>query len=152
MRRSPIQRLIDRHLLLPNDINLHLRRALLPPCAPSAADTVRMRPRAEDRRFFECEFEAAEDDGVEGVGFDGGHDGDAVAGSVTVLGTVDGERDGVLGEVARFGLLVDGPGGVQFVFVDYDGGGGGVDDGFAASEEAPVCGFVCVSNNNCEGE
>lgn len=136
MRRSPIKRLIDGHLLLPNDINLHLRRALLIP----AADAVRVRSRAEDCCLFQREFEPAEDDGVEGVGFDGGHDGDAVAGSVTVLGTVDRERYSVLCEVTRFGLLVDGPGGVQFVFVDYDGCGGGVDDGFASSEEAPVYG------------
>lgn len=96
-----------------------------------------MRSGTKDGGFFECEFEAAEYDGVEGIGFDGGHDGDAIAWAVTVLGTVDGERDGVLSQVSRFGLLVDGPGGVKFVFVDDDGGGGGVDDGFGTAEEAP---------------
>lgn len=113
MMRAPVQVGIHRKLVLADDRHTHLRDALLPARA--------IRPRAEDGRLLEGDLEPAQDDGVEGVRFERGYDGDAVAWAVACVGTVDDEGDAVLGDLAGLGLAVDGPGGVEVVFVDYDG-------------------------------
>jgi len=105
-------------------------------CASSASTaTVAVRTGVEDGRFSEGELEPSEDTADGRVGTECCGEGDAVAGAVACLVTVDEEGAAVARGVAGVVLIVDGPGGVQLVFVDDDGGLGGDDDGLAFAEE-----------------
>lgn len=110
---AAIQVRINGKLVLADNRHADLRDALLPARV--------IRPRAEYRRLLEGDLEPAQDDRVEGVGLERGDDCDAVAWPVACVAAVDDEGDAVLGDFAGFGLAVDGPGGVEVVFVDYDG-------------------------------
>ena len=90
----------------------------------------------EDGSFVEGELEAPADDGVEPVGFEGGSDGDEVAGPVASMVTIGDEGEPLVSLPSRLVLAVDGPGGVRLMLVNDDGCELGLHTRFFPAEEA----------------
>lgn len=82
---------VDGDFLLTNNIDLDQR---------GAGFSRDVRTSAKNGCFLECKFETSQNGGVRAIRPDRGMHRDAITGPVTVLGSVDGENYGILGEMA----------------------------------------------------
>jgi len=103
---------VDRNFLFTHNVDFDLRRTI------SAGD---MWTSAENGGFFECKLKPTQYGSMHAVRTDRRMHGDTIPRSMTILCSLDGQHYRILGEVTRFALLEDGPGGVKFVLVDGDG-------------------------------
>lgn len=109
MLGAPIQCCIDRKFVFANCQDSDLWRAFF---ARS------IWTRAENCGFFESQLETTKDDGVKGVRFDSGKEGNSVPWPVAGSISFHNERNTFLGNVTRFWLAIHGPGRMQLVLVD----------------------------------
>lgn len=92
---ATVEGCVDGYFLFSDDTHFYLRGAFLVSSAWSGT---------EDGRFAKGEFKAAQEDGVEVIGFDGRIDGYPIARTVAGLATLNDKGDTVLNDVTSLWL------------------------------------------------